>query len=95
MHLSTLRDAVTGAIRTTMIQVKLLAFASAAVELGWRETFTECSPNETPRELFRRIAPGFDVGTARVAVDSVYFSWDDAIGPGAREVAIIPPVSGG
>jgi molybdopterin converting factor small subunit len=78
-----------------MIRVKLLAFASAAMRLGWREILAECSPAETPRELFGRIAPGFDIGPARVAVDSEYHSWDDAIGPVAREVAVIPPVSGG
>jgi molybdopterin converting factor small subunit len=78
-----------------MIQVKLLAFATAATHLGWREILAECSPDETLRELFQRIAPGFELGSARVAVDSEYCSWDDAIGPTAQEVAIIPPVSGG
>lgn len=78
-----------------MIQVKLLAFASAAVQLGWREILAECSPDESPRDLFQRIAPTFDFSSARVAVDSEYCSWDDAIGPMAQEVAVIPPVSGG
>ena len=78
-----------------MIQVKLLAFANAAIRLGWRETFAECSPSETPRELFGRIAPSFEIASSRVAVDSEYHSWDDAIGPVAQEVAVIPPVSGG
>ena len=78
-----------------MIQVKLLAFAQAAVQLGWRETLAECAPTDTPRELFERIAPGFDPGPARVAVDCEYCSWDDAIGPMAQELAVLPPVSGG
>ncbi|MEQ1852821.1 MAG: MoaD/ThiS family protein [Chthoniobacteraceae bacterium] len=78
-----------------MIQVKLLAFAHAAVELGWREMLVECAPTDTPRELFGRLAPGFDAGRARIAVDCEYRSWDDAIGLTAHELAVIPPVSGG
>ena len=34
-------------------------------------------------------------GPARVAVDCEYCSWDDAIGPMAQELAVLPPVSGG
>jgi molybdopterin converting factor small subunit len=78
-----------------MIQVKLLAFAHAAVSLGWREMLVECSTSDTPRELFERHAPGFDVGTARVAVNCEYHSWDEAVGQFAQEVAVLPPVSGG
>lgn len=78
-----------------MIQVKVLAFASAAARLGWREMSVECSPDESPRTVIARIAPGFDVSPMCVAVDSEYFQWDDAIGPVAQELAILPPVSGG
>ena len=75
--------------------MKLLAFAQAAVQLGWRETLVDCAPTETPRELFNRLAPEFEPGAARVAVDCEYHSWDAAIGPVAQELAVIPPVSGG
>jgi len=78
-----------------MIQIKLLAFAQSAIDLGWRETFAECEPTDTPRALFERIAPAFDPGTARVAIDCEYSSWDDAIGSVAQELAVLPPVSGG
>ena len=78
-----------------MIQVKLLAFAQAADRLGWREMFAECAPHETLREIVERNAPGFDFTSARVAVDCEYMPWDDAVGPLAQEVAILPPVSGG
>ena len=78
-----------------MIQVKLLAFATAADWLGWREMLVECSPDETLRATLERHAPGFDCDSARVAVDCEYMAWDDAIGALAQEVAIIPPVSGG
>ncbi len=78
-----------------MISVKLLAFAQAADRLGWRDMLVECAPGETPREIIARIAPGFDPGTVRVAVNCEYSTWDDAVGPLAQELALLPPVSGG
>jgi molybdopterin synthase sulfur carrier subunit len=75
--------------------LRLLAFASAAVSLGWRERTAQAAPGDTPRSLLREIAPDFDPGAARVAVDCEYRSWDDPLGPAARELAILPPVSGG
>ncbi len=77
------------------MQVKLLAFASAAAALGWRERTVECFESDTPFDLFNRVAPGFAPGKSRVAVDCEYADWDKAVGPGAGEIAIIPPVSGG
>ena len=79
----------------TMISVKLLAFAQTADRLGWRDTAVECSPQETPREIFARVAPAFEPGNVRVAVNCEYQSWDDAVGPLAQEIALLPPVSGG
>ena len=78
-----------------MISVKFLAFAQAADRLGWRDMLVECAPHETPRDIIGRIAPGFDPGSARVAVNCEYSAWDDAVGPLAQEVALLPPVSGG
>ena len=78
-----------------MIQVKLLAFATAADRLGWREMLVECAPDETLRAIVERNAPGFDFTTTRVAVDCEYMSWDDQAGAMAQEIAILPPVSGG
>lgn len=78
-----------------MISVKLLAFAQAADRLGWRDMFVECAPHETPRDIIGRVAPGFDPGTVRVAVNCEYSAWDDAVGPLAQELALLPPVSGG
>ena len=77
------------------MQVKLLAFASSAADLGWREHSCECDESETPRAIFTRVAPGFDPGKARVAVDCEYAEWDEPVGPATTEIAIIPPVSGG
>lgn len=76
------------------MQVKLLAFAQARDQLGWPERVVECEPGETPRAIFTRVAPAARVETWRVAVDEEYHSWDSPIGD-AREIALIPPVSGG
>lgn len=76
------------------MQVTLLAFAQARDRLGFRERAVECAPAETPRMLLARVAPGFDVAAVRVAVDGEYHDWDAALGE-VKEIALIPPVSGG
>ncbi len=76
------------------MQVKLLAFAQAHDQLGFKELLLEASPEESPRSLLARVAPGFRPDSARLARDCEYCSWDQPIGQ-ARELAIIPPVSGG
>jgi molybdopterin converting factor small subunit len=40
------------------------------------------------------VAPAFDCAACRVAVDGEYHDWDAPLGA-AREIALIPPVSGG
>jgi molybdopterin converting factor small subunit len=77
------------------MKVTLLAFASAAERLGWRSREIEATDADTPRTLFARASEGFQPGVARVAVDCEYRDWDTPIGASARELAIIPPVSGG
>ena len=76
------------------MQVKLLAFAQAGDSLGFRERVVECDANDSPRAIMARIAPHFSTENLRVAVDEEYADWDRAIGE-AREIALIPPVSGG
>lgn len=76
------------------MQVTLLAFAQARDQLGWPECVVECAPEETPRAVLARIAPGLHVEAMRVAVDQEYHAWDAPIGA-ATEIALIPPVSGG
>jgi molybdopterin synthase sulfur carrier subunit len=76
------------------MQVKLLAFAQAHDELGWRERVVECAPSESPLAILARVAPALRVEGMRVAVDQEYQAWDAPIGP-ATEIALIPPVSGG
>ncbi|MES2568579.1 MAG: MoaD/ThiS family protein [Verrucomicrobiota bacterium] len=77
------------------MQLKLLAFAQAHDLLGFQERLVEVEPEETPRRLLGRLAPLFDAAGVRVAIDCEYCSWDTPIGAQARELAIIPPVSGG
>ncbi len=77
------------------MQVTVLAFANAADSLGFRELLADCMAHQSPREILCTLAPGFDPGAWRVAVDCEYDSWDEAIGATAQEIAIIPPVSGG
>lgn len=76
------------------MQVKLLAFAHARHQLGFEERSIECAPDETPRAIIARVAPGLDLASLRAAIDCEYCDWDAPIGD-ARELALIPPVSGG
>ena len=76
------------------MQVQLIAFAQAGESLGFRERVVECEARETPRAILARIMPHFPTENVRVAVDEEYADWDRAIGE-AREIALIPPVSGG
>jgi molybdopterin converting factor small subunit len=54
----------------------------------------ECSDSETPVEILRRVVPGACVDHMRVALDGEYREWHTPVGH-AREMAVIPPVSGG
>ena len=76
------------------VQIRILAFASASEQIGVRETDMECSPAETPRQILARLCPAFDPASARVALDCDYVGWDTPVG-NARELAVLPPVSGG
>jgi molybdopterin converting factor small subunit len=77
------------------MQVQLLAFAQAHDQLGFRERLVDCTPTDTPRGILQRLAPTAALDTMRVAVDREYADWDAPIGGDAREIALIPPVSGG
>jgi molybdopterin converting factor small subunit len=77
------------------MRVTLLAFATAAQRLGWRSREVAAEADDTPLQLFQRADPGFAPGVARAAVNGTYQDWNAAVGAEAREVAIIPPVSGG
>ena len=76
------------------VRLKLLAFAQARDQLGFAECEIECGPQDTPRQIVQRIAPAASLDSMRVALDCEYRKWDDPVSE-ARELAIIPPVSGG
>ncbi len=74
--------------------INVLAFAQAVDALGFREREIEADPTESPREILHRLAPDLETKNLRVALDQEYTDWDHPIGNG-RELAVIPPVSGG
>lgn len=77
------------------MKITVLTFAQTRTQLGFAEKAVECRPEETPRDILRRLAPQFDPGkTVRVAVNQEYADWDQPVG-NATELALIPPVSGG
>jgi len=77
------------------VKITILTFAQTRTQLGFAEKAVDYKPEETPREILRRVAPQFDPGkTIRVAVNQEYADWDRAVGQ-ATELALIPPVSGG
>jgi molybdopterin synthase sulfur carrier subunit len=76
------------------LNITLLAFAQARDAFGFSSRTVPCSPEDTPRTLVLRLAPGAKLEHLRVALDCEYTSWDSPIGS-ARELALIPPVSGG
>ena len=76
------------------MQLKILAFAQAQDQLGFRERVVDCAAGDSPRAILASVAPGFDGAGMRVAVDCEYHDWDAPIGA-AAELALIPPVSGG
>ncbi len=77
------------------MKIKILTFAQTRRQLGFDERIVECEAGDTPRQILQRVAPGFDPGkTIRIAIDQEYADWDRSVGE-ARELALIPPVSGG
>ncbi|HET6408306.1 MAG TPA: MoaD/ThiS family protein [Chthoniobacteraceae bacterium] len=76
------------------MRIKILAFAQARDQLGFDEREIDCAPEHTAREIIHGLGPGASIETMRVAVDCEYRGWDDPVGD-AKEIAIIPPVSGG
>lgn len=74
--------------------ITVLAFAQSRDLFGFSSQELAVEPNDTPRTLLQRLRPDADLAHLRVALDCDFASWDDPL-EGARELAIIPPVSGG
>ena len=76
------------------MRIKILVFAQARDQLGFDEREVECEATQSAREIIESLGISARLETMRVAVDCEYRDWSDPIGD-AREIAVIPPVSGG
>jgi molybdopterin synthase sulfur carrier subunit len=74
--------------------ITVLAFAQSQDLFGFSSREIPCDPADTPRSLLLRLRPDADLSHLRVALDCEFATWDTPLGS-ARELAIIPPVSGG
>lgn len=74
--------------------ITILAFAQARSLLGFSTTTVDCESADTARIVILRLAPTAEVSAWRVALDCEYVSWDSPLND-AKELAILPPVSGG
>ena len=72
----------------------LIPFAQARDAFGFSIRAVACAPEDTPRAIIERILPAVPLAHLRVALDLEYVTWDTPVGT-ARELAILPPVSGG
>jgi molybdopterin synthase sulfur carrier subunit len=97
---SLLRDCSTFAFDRTNpllqahVEITLLTFAQARETFGFGSRTVPCAQEDTPRAIVSRLVPKAELTHLRVALDCEYVTWDTPIGS-ARELAIIPPVSGG
>jgi molybdopterin synthase sulfur carrier subunit len=81
------------------VTLRVLYFASLQDRAGTREDTVEVPPTTDVAALWREICarrPGLRAVTVRplVACDMSYATWDRVL-DGVREVAFLPPVSGG
>lgn len=79
--------------------VRVLWFASLADLSGAHQEDWTVSPSESVASLWKRAVerhPGLEArqSTLRVACDEKWVKWDASL-DGVREVAFLPPVSGG
>ena len=74
--------------------ITVLAFAQSQDTFGFSRRDVPCESDDTPRTLLLRLRPDANLTHLRVAVDCEFADWDAPLGS-ARELAVIPPVSGG
>ncbi len=74
--------------------ITILAFAQARSLFGFSTTTVSCDAADTPRTVVLRLVPTAELTALRAALDCEYVSWDSPLGD-AKELAILPPVSGG
>ena len=76
------------------MSITVLAFAQSRDTFGFSTKEVPCRPEDTPRSLLLRLRQDANVQDWRVALDCEFATWDTPLGS-AKELAIIPPVSGG
>jgi molybdopterin synthase sulfur carrier subunit len=76
------------------MEITLLAFANSSDEFGFSSRAVPCEPDDTPLSIVARVAPQVKRDFLRVAIDSEFATWETPVG-NARELAFLPPVSGG
>ena len=81
-------------LRALILEITILTFAQARDTFGFSSRTVPAAPEDTPRAILQRLAPTADLTHLRAALDHEYVSWDAPVGA-AKELAIIPPVSGG
>lgn len=72
----------------------ILAFAQARDRFGFSSREVECAAEDTPRIILERLVPGASVAHLAVALDCEFCTWETPVGA-AKELALLPPVSGG
>ena len=76
------------------MEIVLLAFGNSSDAFGFSNKTVPCRPDDTPRTIVERIAPQVKTDFLRVALDHEFVTWDTPVND-ARELAFLPPVSGG
>ncbi len=76
------------------MNLQLLAFANSSDAFGFSKREVTCAAEDTPLSIVMRIAPHVDRAYLRVALDGEFATWDTPVAE-ARELAFLPPVSGG
>lgn len=77
-----------------MKNLQLLAFANSSDAFGFSKSEVACAAEDTPLTIVTRIAPHVDRTYLRVALDGEFVTWNTPVAD-ARELAFLPPVSGG
>lgn len=86
-------------METSLVQIKLLYFASLREKLGRTEEELEIKTGLTPEQVLKEIFPSAQDyeswrSCLRVAINQEYAPWDRPLQSG-DEVTFIPPVAGG
>lgn len=76
------------------VNLLLLAFGNSSEAFGFSKREMACNADDTPLSIVQKIAPQVSREFIRVALDGEFVQWHTPVG-NARELAFLPPVSGG